>query len=124
MQLLVGRQMQPVIHHPHIYRTYRIRTFGYHYGIGGQGAVRQIAERTPRQHMIVDIQMIVRREQYRKPASQGPVLHRVIQYHYIQLRYLAHELLYAAYAVLAYRYRNFGEFAMELHRFITDRIYR
>ena len=47
MQLLVGRQMEPVVNHTHVNRTYILRTLGHHNGVGFERPGGQVPKRAP-----------------------------------------------------------------------------
>ena len=79
MQLLIGGQMQAVIYHAHIYRPQVVRTFGDYDGISFECPVRQVAQRAPRQQMVIDVQMVVRGQKDIQSATDSPMLQRIIQ---------------------------------------------
>ena len=118
MELLIGRQMEPVIHHPHVYRADVVRTFGDDDGIRLQGARRQIAQGAPGEHVVVYIEMVVWREQHRESASYSPMLHRVVEHDHIQRLQLAFELFHTPHPALAHSYRHLRESAVQLHRLV------
>ena len=88
IQMLVGRQMELGIHHTHVDRRHRFRAFAHHYTIGIEGPMRQVAQTSPRQHMIVDIEPVVGREQYIESAADRTMLEGIVEHHHIEVRHL------------------------------------
>ena len=123
MQLLERRQVETVIDHAHVYRANAVRALGHHHRVGRQRPARQVAQRAPRQHMIIDIEVVVRREEDGEAAAQGAVLHCIIEHHHIEFRQLTLQLLDPAHAVLAHRHGDLRELPMQLHRLVSDSLY-
>ncbi len=124
MEQLVCWQMEPIIHHAHVYRTDRVRTFGHNDRVCGQRSGGEVAQPAPREHVVVYIKPIIGGQKDGKTGPQGAVLHGIVQDDHVEMRKLAAELLYSPHSVLTHRNRHFGKSAMELHRFVADRFDR
>ena len=124
MEQLVCRQMEPIIHHAHVYRTDRVRTFGHNDRVCGQRSGGKIAQPAPREHVVVYIKPVIGGQKDGEAGSQGAVLHSIVQDDYVQFLHLPFELFHPSHPVLTHRNRHFGKSTMELHRFVADRFDR
>ena len=124
MQLLERWQVQTVVHNAHLDGLKVLRTLGYDDGFRLEGTRRQVAKCAPRQHMVVYVQIVICREQYREAATESTVLHCVVQHDDVKPGRLFLQLSHSAYTVLADCHRHVGKSTVQLHRLVANRFHR
>ena len=124
MELLIGRQMETVVDDAHVDRLHRFRALGDHNTVGFEGPGRDIPKPSPREHMIVYVEPVVRREQDREPAAQRTMLEGVIEDDHIQIGHLSLELVNTPYAVLADSDGDVREGPVHLQCLVSDGLHR